>query len=64
MPVIPTIAPPQMPVEPKEPMEPSIPSSPTTEPEPHKNPLHPGPGIQPEPKDYGQYALKLQRASE
>ena len=56
MPDIPTIAPPQTPVEPKKPLAPSIPSAPTTEPEPHKHPLQPGPGIQPEPKDYDQYA--------
>ena len=53
MPVAPTLAPPLTPVEPKKPLEPSIPSAPATEPEPHKNPFQPGPGIQPEPKDVG-----------
>ena len=52
MPVAP-IAPPQTPVEPQKPSEPSIPFAPTTAPEPRKNPLLPGPGIQPEPKDMG-----------
>ena len=42
MPVCPTTAPPQTPVEPKKPVKPSIPSAPTTEPEPRKNPLQPG----------------------
>jgi hypothetical protein len=51
MPVAPTTAPPQTPVEPAKPMEPSTPSAPTTAPDPFKNPLKPGPGIQPEPKD-------------
>ena len=64
MPFAPAPAPPQTPVEPKKPLEPSIPSAPTTEPDPRKNPLQPGPGIVPEPKDFGQYAHRLQKASE
>lgn len=50
MPIAPA-APPVRPIAPPQPSEPIVKPSAPTEPAPRKNPLQPGPGISPEPKD-------------
>ena len=64
MPIAPAPAPPQTPVVPERPTKPAVPPAPIPAPDPRKNPLQPGPGIVPEPKDFGQYAHGLQKAGE
>ena len=51
MPIAPAIETPNAPPLPARPTAPSIPSEPTPHMDPHKDPLRPGPGIEPEPKD-------------
>lgn len=57
----PTTAPPQTPVVPERPTKPAVPPAPMPAPDPRKNPLQPGPGIQPEPKDMGSALSKQEQ---
>ena len=52
MPIAPAIETPNAPPLPARPMAPSIPSEPVPHLDPGKDPLRPGPGIEPEPKDW------------
>lgn len=51
MPVAPAIEPPKAPPAPAKPLSPVLPGEPVPHPEPRQDPLRPGPGIAPEPKD-------------